>query len=107
MESKNEEQADMTKTDIIEKIYEKLNVPRAEVAKIVELAFDTIKESLQHGDKIVISGFGNFIVRSKKARRGRNPQTGTQLEVTASKILTFRPSHVLRARVNKPDDMVV
>ncbi len=97
----------MKKTDIIEKVYEKLDVPRAEVAKTVELVFDTIKEALQQGEKVVISGFGNFGTRSKAARRGRNPQTGGEVELAARRVLTFKPSHVLRKRVNKPKDVTV
>src|SRR5512136_2645089 len=90
----------MTKVDIIENIYEKVGFSKKEVSKIVESVFDIIRETLQHEDKITISGFGNFVIRKKKARRGRNPQTGDDIEITPRRILTFKPSPVLRARVN-------
>jgi integration host factor subunit alpha len=92
----------MTKVDIIESIYEKVGFSKKEVAKIVESVFDMIKDSLQKEDKIKISGFGNFVVRSKKSRRGRNPQTGSDIEITARRILTFKPSQVLKGALNHP-----
>jgi len=90
----------MTKVDIIENIYEKVGFSKKEVAKIVESVFDIIKDSLQQEDKIKISGFGNFVVRKKRARRGRNPQTGGDIEISARRILTFKPSQVLKAALN-------
>ena len=74
--------------------------PTKESAEIVELVFDTIKETLERGEKIKISGFGNFIVREKKSRVGRNPQTGQEIEISARKVLTFRPSQVLKNALN-------
>ena len=91
----------MTKVDIIENIYEKVGFSKKEVAKIVESVFDIIKESLQKEEKIKISGFGNFVVRRKRLRRGRNPQTGDDIEIGARRILTFKPSQVLKASINK------
>ncbi len=90
----------MTKVDIVEAIYEKVGFSKKEVAKIVESIFDIIKEHLQHHDKIKISGFGNFVIRNKRARRGRNPQTGDDIEITPRRILTFKPSQVLKASLN-------
>ena len=90
----------MTKADAVEKIYEKLDIPRDEVLRIVDLVFDIIKETLQHEDKIVISGFGDFIIRNKRSRRGRNPQTGGEMEITARRVVTFRLSEVLKASLN-------
>jgi integration host factor subunit alpha len=92
----------MTKIDIVENIYEKVGFSKKEVAKIVESVFDIMKETLQQEEKIKISGFGNFVVRKKKARRGRNPQTGGDIEITARRILTFKPSQVLKAALNRP-----
>jgi len=94
----------MTKIDIVEKIYEKVGFPKSEVAKIVETIFDIIKETLQRKDKIVVSGFGDFVIRNKRARRGRNPQTGAALEITPRRILTFKPSPVLKASLNRPEN---
>ena len=92
----------MTKIDIIETIYEKVGFSKKEVAKIVESVFDIIKEGLQKEEKIKISGFGNFVVRRKRARRGRNPQTGEDIEIGARRILTFKPSQVLKGGLNHP-----
>ena len=90
----------MTKIDIIENIYEKVGFSKKEVAKIVESVFDIIKDGLQKEEKIKISGFGNFVVRRKRARRGRNPQTGDDIEIGARRILTFKPSQVLKGGLN-------
>jgi integration host factor subunit alpha len=90
----------MTKADIIESVYEKVGFSKKESAEIVEMVFDTIKETLERGEKIKISGFGNFIVRDKKSRVGRNPQTGREIEISARRVLTFRPSQVLKNALN-------
>lgn len=91
----------MTKADIVEAIYEKIGFSKKESAEIVEMVFDTMKETLERGEKIKISGFGNFVVRAKRPRIGRNPQTGEEIEISARKVLTFRPSQVLKAALNK------
>lgn len=93
----------MTKADIIEQIYEKVGFSKKESSEIVELVFDTIKETLEKGEKIKISGFGNFVVRSKRARVGRNPQTGEAIEIAPRRVLTFRPSQVLKQAMNKEE----
>ena len=93
----------MTKVDIVETIYEKVGFSKKEVAKIVESIFDIIKGHLQKEDKIKISGFGNFVVRKKRARRGRNPQTGNDIEITSRRILTFKPSQVMKAALNRKE----
>jgi integration host factor subunit alpha len=90
----------MTKADIVEALYEKVGFSKKEAADLVELVFDTIKNTLGTGQKIKISGFGNFVVREKRSRIGRNPQTGESIEISARRVLTFRPSQVLRAEVN-------
>lgn len=90
----------MTKADIVEALYEKVGFSKKEAADLVELVFDTIKGTLSQGSKIKISGFGNFVVREKRSRVGRNPQTGESIEISARRVLTFRPSQVLRAEVN-------
>jgi len=93
----------MTKIDIVDRVYEKVGFPKNEVTKIVETIFDMIKETLQREDKIVVSGFGNFVIRNKKARRSRNPKTGDNLEITPRRVLTFKPSPVLKAGLNRPE----
>jgi integration host factor subunit alpha len=92
----------MVKIDIVDKICEKVGFSNKEVAKIVETVFDIIKETLQREDKILVSGFGNFVIRNKRARRGRNPQTGGDIEITPRRILMFKPSTVLKASLNRP-----
>jgi integration host factor subunit alpha len=93
-------EANVTKADIIESVYEKVGFSKKEAAEVVEMVFDTIKETLERGEKIKISGFGNFIVRDKKSRVGRNPQTGEEIEISARRVLTFRPSQVLKNALN-------
>ncbi len=90
----------LTKADLVDAIHEKIGFSKKEAADMVELIFDTIKGALTDGDKIKISGFGNFVVREKRARTGRNPQTGQAIEISARRVLTFKPSQVLRSEVN-------
>jgi len=91
----------MTKADIIESIYEKIGFSKKESAEIVELVFNTMKTTLERSEKIKISGFGNFVIRDKKPRIGRNPQTGEEIEISARKVLTFKPSQVLKNSLNR------
>ena len=86
----------MTKADLVDAIYQRVGFSKKESAQIVEHVFDTIKETLETGEMIKISGFGNFVVRDKRARIGRNPQTGEEIEISARRVLTFKPSQVLR-----------
>src|SRR4051794_34045496 len=97
----------MTKADIVETVYEKVGFSKKESADIVEVLFDTIKERLESGGKIKLSGFGNFVVREKKSRVGRNPQTGEVIEISARKVLTFKPSQVLKIVLNGGDPSTV
>ena len=90
----------MTKADLVETIYEKIGFSRKESAEIVDLVFDLMKETLESGEKIKISGFGNFVVRQKRSRKGRNPQTGKEIQISARRVLTFKPSQVLRKSLN-------
>ena len=90
----------MTKAEIVEQIYEKIGFSKKESADIVELVFYTMKDTLSKGEKIKISGFGNFVVREKKQRIGRNPQTGDPIPISARRVLTFKPSQVLKAILN-------
>ena len=86
----------MTKADLVISIYERVGYSKKESARIVELVFDILKETLERGDKVKISGFGNFVVREKRARIGRNPQTNEEITIAARRVLTFKPSQVLR-----------
>jgi len=91
----------MTKADLVNTIYERVGYSKKESAQIVETLFDIVKSTLERGERIKISGFGNFVVRSKRSRVGRNPQTGEAIEITARKVLTFKPSQILRTALNK------
>ena len=91
----------MTKIEIIQNVHEKLGFPKKNSAEIVESVFDIIKDSLARGEKIKISGFGNFVVKEKKSRRGRNPQTGDEIEISSRRVLTFKSSQVLRKALNE------
>lgn len=103
MGAQNLGKSTMTKADIVEKVYQKIGFSKKEASELVELVFSSLKEELCRGDKVKISGFGNFVVRGKKARIGRNPQTGDQITISARRVLTFRPSQVLKAILNGED----
>lgn len=103
MTGQNLGKSTMTKADIVEKVYQKIGFTKKEASKLVELVFDSIKDTLERAEKVKISGFGNFVVRRKKERVGRNPQTGEQITISARHVLTFRPSQVLKAVLNGED----
>jgi len=90
----------MTKADLIKAIYERVGFSREESASIVETVFETIKDTLGKGENIKISGFGNFVIREKRERPGRNPKTKEAMTISARRVLTFKPSPVLRNKVN-------
>ena len=91
----------MTKADIVETVYEKVGgFSKREAADIVEAVFETVKATLEKGEKLKISGFGNFIIRDKKERVGRNPQTGKEITISARRVLTFKPSLLLNKALN-------
>jgi integration host factor subunit alpha len=107
MPGQNSSRSTMTKADIVEKVYQKIGFSKKEASELVEMVFNELKSTLQKGDKVKISGFGNFIVRGKKERVGRNPQTGDQITISARRVLTFRPSQVLKALLNGEDPNLV
>jgi integration host factor subunit alpha len=90
----------MTKADLIGALYEKVGLSKKESSELVEIIFETIRKALEKGEKVKISGFGNFNVRSKKVRRGRNPQTGEEIKISARSVLTFKASPVLKKALN-------
>jgi integration host factor subunit alpha len=92
----------MTKGDIVERIYEKIGFSKKEANDVVESIFETIKARLENGEKVKISGFGNFVVNQKRPRKGRNPQTGDEIIITGRRVLTFKGSQVLKKSMN-PD----
>ena len=91
----------MTKADIVDKVCDEIGgFSKKEAADLVDQVFDTMKSVLECGEKIKIAGFGNFVVREKKTRPGRNPQTGQEIMIEARNVLTFKPSNVLKAALN-------
>ena len=91
----------MTKADLIEKISLMTAFTKKESSEIVERLFDVVKTTLEAGENIKIAGFGIFEVREKAARRGRNPQTGEIIEIAPRRVLTFKPSPVLKKSINE------
>ena len=90
-----------TKADIADALYEKLGgFSKRESADIVDQTFEILKETLSSGEKVKISGFGNFVVRYKKPRVGRNPLTGEEITISARHVATFKASPVLKDLVN-------
>jgi len=90
----------MTKLEIVTMLYEKLGFSKKECSTIVDSFFDIIKETLKTGENVKISGFGNFVVKQKRARRGRNPQTGAEIEISPRRVLSFKLSQVLKDEIN-------
>ncbi|MBI2361627.1 MAG: integration host factor subunit alpha [Deltaproteobacteria bacterium] len=90
----------MTKADIIARIYEKVGFSKKDATDVVEATFEIIKNCLERGEKVKISGFGNFVVNNKRPRRGRNPQTGEEIIIVGRKVLTFKPSQILKKDLN-------
>jgi integration host factor subunit alpha len=92
----------VTKADIIDRVCERVGgFSKKEAADLVESVFDLMKATLEQGEKIKISGFGNFVVREKLPRPGRNPQTGDEIVIEARRVLTFKPSNVLKNTLNE------
>ncbi|MCH2110256.1 MAG: integration host factor subunit alpha [Polyangiaceae bacterium] len=91
----------MTKADIVKIVYGRLGgLSKKQSAEVVELVFDTMKETLGRGERIKVSGFGNFVLRDKKPRQGRNPQTGSPITITARRVLSFKASQLLKNALN-------
>ena len=91
----------MTKADLVEGICADAGLTRKEAAEAVERVLEAMKSSLARGEDLRLSGFGTFVVRRKKARAGRNPRTGTSIELPARTVLTFRISKVLKESLNR------
>ncbi|MFD1427285.1 DNA-binding protein HU-beta [Kroppenstedtia sanguinis] len=90
----------MNKTELIEQVAESTGKTKKESANLVDAVLDSIAEALQKGEKVSLIGFGNFEVRERAARTGRNPQTGEPIEIGASKIPAFKPGKQLKEAVN-------
>lgn len=90
----------MTKADIVERIYEKVGFSKKEATDVVESIFEIIKGRLEQSEKVKISGFGNFVINAKRPRKGRNPQTGEEITISGRRVLSFKPSPVLKKAIN-------
>lgn len=91
----------MTKADIIEKIQIATEYTKRESAEMMEAVLLIMKDALESGENLKISGFGSFEVKQKKDRRGRNPQTGETITIEARRVVTFKPSSLLRQAINR------
>jgi integration host factor subunit alpha len=89
----------VTKADFAERLFDELGLNKREAKEVVDLFFEEIKDSLEHGEQVKISGFGKFELRDKKSRPGRNPKTGEEIPITARRVVTFRSGQKLKARV--------
>jgi len=95
----------MTKAEIVQALYTRVGgFSKKESVDLVDLVFETLKETLGRGEKIKISGFGNFVLRDKRERQGRNPQTGTPIVIAERRVLSFKPSQILKQALNPRDD---
>jgi len=90
----------LTKAKLAALLHQRVGVTKKEASDLVDEVFGLMRDQLSGGDKVKISGFGNFLVRDKAARRGRNPQTNEEIIIARRRVLTFRPSQVLRTALN-------
>jgi len=89
----------LTKADMAEMLFDELGLNKREAKEIVEQFFEEVKVALETGHQVKLSGFGNFLTRSKSERPGRNPKTGEEIPISARKVVTFRPGQKLKVRV--------
>jgi integration host factor subunit alpha len=93
----------LTRADLAEAVYKQVGLSRTESADLVELILGEISEAIERGENVKLSSFGSFIVRSKGARIGRNPKTGVEVPITPRRVMVFKASNVLKARINGID----
>ena len=89
----------LTKADLAEMLFEELGLNKREAKEIVEMFYSEISQALENNDSVKLSGFGNFELRDKSSRPGRNPKTGEEIPISARRVVTFKPGHKLKARV--------
>ena len=89
----------LTKAEVAEHLFEKVGLSKRDAKDMVEIFFEQIRETLESGEQVKLSGFGNFDIRQKKERPGRNPKTGEDIPISARKVVTFRPGQKLKSRV--------
>ncbi len=91
----------LTKADMVEHLFEELGLNKREAKDLVEMFFEEVRDALETGKNVKLSGFGNFMLRDKTQRPGRNPKTGEEIPVTARRVVTFRPGQKLKQRVEE------
>ena len=89
----------LTKADLAEMLFEELGLNKREAKEIVEMFYSEISHALENNDSVKLSGFGNFELRDKSSRPGRNPKTGEEIPISARRVVTFKPGQKLKARV--------
>ncbi len=90
----------ITRADLSESVYQRVGLSRTESAALVELLLKEISDVLERGETVKLSSFGSFVVRAKGERIGRNPKTGVEVPITPRRVMVFKPSNVLKARIN-------
>jgi len=90
----------LTKALIAEAVWNKTNIPKSRSTELMDTVFEVVKQNLESGEDVLISGFGKFSVREKQERRGRNPQTGEPIILSPRKVVTFKCAGVLRDKIN-------
>lgn len=91
----------LTKAELAEALFEELGLNKREAKEFVDHFFEEVRERLEHGEEVKLSGFGNFELRDKSQRPGRNPKTGEEIPISARRVVTFRPGQKLRQRVSE------
>ena len=89
----------LTKAEMAESLFNELGLNKREARELVEMFFEDLRAALASGEQVKLSGFGNFDLRDKNQRPGRNPKTGEEIQITARRVVTFRPGQKLKARV--------
>ena len=89
----------LTKAEIANRLFDEVGLNKREAKEFVDAYFETIKDALENGENVKLSGFGNFQLRDKNERPGRNPKTGEEIPISARRVVTFRPGQKLRSRV--------
>ena len=95
----------LTKSEMADKLFEELGLNKREAKELVEQFFEEIRVSLENNEQVKLSGFGNFDLRDRRQRPGRNPRTGEEIPISARRVVTFRPGQKLKARVEQVDNL--
>ena len=94
----------LTRAELTEAVYEEVGLSRNESAELVEAVLGEMSNALIRGESVKISSFGSFTIRNKSERIGRNPKTGEEVPITSRRVIIFKPPHVLKNRINSPQD---